>query len=166
MTNDINHEHAPHGSYEHQDMTPRSVFYFLLILAVATVFCVFLLRGVFVLLDRREKASQPQVNPLVTNVPEDTRHVPRGYPQTAFPEPRLEDDERNQLDGILTEEQDRLYTYGWIDQKAGTLHIPIDRAMDLLVQRGLSVRPQNEATSNAENGTTENASRNPAAKRR
>jgi hypothetical protein len=169
MTDDTNHEHA-HGSYERQDMTPKSVLYFLLILGVATIFSVFLLRGVFVLLDRFTKASQPAVNPLVTKVPEDTRHVPRGYPQTAFPEPRLEDDERNQLDGILTEEQDRLYTYGWIDEKAGTLHIPIDRAMDLLVQRGLPLRPQNESASSTENGMTEDARANikadEAAKRR
>lgn len=28
----------------------------------------------------------------------------------------------------------RLQTYGWVDRKAGTVRIPIDRAMDLLVQ--------------------------------
>ena len=165
MTNDINHEHD-HGSYEHQDMMPRNVFYFLLILGLATVFSLFLMRGVFSLLDRREKASQPPVNPLVAKVPEDTRHVAKGYPQTAFPDPRLEEDERNQLGRILTEEQDRLYSYGWIDQKAGTLHIPIDRAMDLLVQRGLPVRPQNEAASNARNDATGSRGENSAAKRR
>lgn len=165
MTNDINHEHD-HGSYEHQDMMPRNVFYFLLILGLATVFSLFLMRGVFSLLDRREKASQPPVNPLVAKVPEDTRHVAKGYPQTAFPDPRLEEDERNQLDRILTEEQDRLYSYGWIDQKAGTLHIPIDRAMNLLVQRGLPVRPQSEAASNARNDATGSMGANSAAKRR
>jgi hypothetical protein len=166
MTNDINHEHA-HGSYEREDMTPRNVLYFLLILGVATVFSLFLLRGFFKLLDRFEKASQPAVNPLVVKVPEDTRHVPRGYPQTAFPEPRLEDDERNQLDGILTEEQDRLYTYGWIDQKAGTVHIPIERAMDLLVQSGLPERSQNgTAASNSKRDVTASTMGKPAAKRR
>jgi hypothetical protein len=165
MSDSPQHGNNDHGSYERRDMTPRSVFYFLLILGVATIFSLFLLRGVFVLLDRMEKASQTPVSPLVSKVPEDTRHVPRGYPQTAFPQPRLETDERNQLDGVLTEEQDRLYSYGWIDQKAGTVHIPIDRAMDLLVQRGLPVRPQNGSAANTENRMTENASANPAAKR-
>jgi hypothetical protein len=28
----------------------------------------------------------------------------------------------------------RLRTWGWIDRKAGTVHMPIDRAMDLVVQ--------------------------------
>jgi len=35
-----------------------------------------------------------------------------------------------------------LNSYDWIDQKAGTVRIPIDRAMQLLAQRGLPTRPQ------------------------
>ena len=33
-----------------------------------------------------------------------------------------------------------LNSYGWVDQKAGVVHIPIDRAMTLLLQRGLPAR--------------------------
>lgn len=142
MTDQPNHVNPAHGTYEHQDMTPRNVLIFLLVLGIGTVISLFILKGVFAYLDRREKASQTPVNPLVRNVPEDTRHVTPGYPATAFPNPRLETDERGQLDPILMTEEDRLYTYGWIDQKAGTMHIPIERAMDLVVQRGLPVRPQ------------------------
>jgi hypothetical protein len=131
-----------HGSFEHQDLQPSGILYFLLALVVATIICLFGLRGLYVYLDHREKALQPEVNPLVTNVPADTRHVAPGYPQTAFPNPKLEEDERGQLNGILTEEEKTLYSYGWVDEKAGTVHIPIERAMDLLVQRGLPVRPQ------------------------
>jgi hypothetical protein len=39
-------------------------------------------------------------------------------------------------------EEKSLYSYGWVDEKAGIVRIPIERAMDLLVQRGLPVRPQ------------------------
>jgi hypothetical protein len=43
-------------------------------------------------------------------------------------------------DAILT-------TYGWVDRKNGIVHIPIDRAMDLLLQRGLPTRaPEQEPT--------------------
>lgn len=38
------------------------------------------------------------------------------------------------------EQEDLLDSYGWVDRKAGIVRIPIDRAMDLLVQRGLPVR--------------------------
>ena len=34
-----------------------------------------------------------------------------------------------------------LYGYGWVDQKAGIAHIPIQRAIDLVAQTGLPSRP-------------------------
>jgi len=40
------------------------------------------------------------------------------------------------------EEDQKLATYDWVDQDAGKVRIPIDRAMDLIVQRGLPVREQ------------------------
>jgi hypothetical protein len=151
MADDTQHGNpAGHGSFEHQDLSPRSIFYFLLILGIATVFCIFLLRGVYEFLDKRERALQPPVNPLITNVPEDTRHVAPGYPQSVFPDPKLEEDERSQLDGIRMAEEKTLYSYGWVNEQQGIVHIPIDRAMDLLVQKGLPVRPQGEANAGKE----------------
>jgi hypothetical protein len=137
---------AANGGYERQDMAPKGVLYFLLGLALATLLCLAGLKGLYAYLDRREKADQPEVNPLVTNVPADTRHIAPGYPQAVFPNPKLEEDERGQLNGILTNEEKILYSYGWVDEKAGTVHIPIERAMDLLVQRGLPVRGQGAAS--------------------
>jgi len=143
MTDETKHETpAGHGGYEHQDLQTSSILYFLLTILVGTAICMGVLRGIFVYLDHREKASQPEVNPLITNVPSDTRHIAPGYPQSAFPNPKLEEDERGQLNGIIANEDNELYSYGWVDEKAGTVHIPIDRAMELLVERGLPVRPQ------------------------
>ena len=156
MSDEFKHENnTGHESFEHQDLKPAGIVYFFLALAVLTVLCMFGLIGLYAYLDHREKASQPEVNPLVAKVPEDTRHVAPGYPQTAFPSPRLEEDERGQLNGIRMEEEKTLYSYGWVDEKAGTVRIPIERAMDLLVQRGLPVRPQGTANdSSATNGAT------------
>jgi hypothetical protein len=144
MTDPTNHENG-HGGYERQDLQVSGILYFLLTIVVVTTLCLFGLRGVFAFLDHREKALQPAVNPLVTNVPTDTRHVAPGYPQGVFPNPKLEEDERGQLNGIRLEEEKTLDSYGWVDEKAGTVRIPIDRAMDLLVQRGLPVRAENMA---------------------
>jgi hypothetical protein len=169
MSNENNKHENPdaHGNYERQDLQPAGIIYFLLALAVVTVACILGLRGLYTYLDRREKSSQPDVNPLVTNVPEDTRHVSRGYPQSAFPNPKLEEDERGQLNDIRTNEEKELYSYGWVDEKAGTLHIPIERAMDLIVQRGLPAQPQAEtgdgsvakAQSNQQSGKTQGPSK-------
>jgi hypothetical protein len=146
MTDETKHETpAGHGGYERQDLQTSSILYFLLTILAATAICMGVLRGVFVYLDHREKASQPAVNPLATNIPADTRHIAPGYPQSAFPSPKLEEDERGQLYGIIINEENELYSYGWVDEKAGTVHIPIEQAMDLIVQRGLPVRPQGAA---------------------
>jgi hypothetical protein len=144
MIDETQHENtAGHGGFERQDLQPSGILYFLLALVVMLLVCIFALVGVFDFLDHREKVLQPAVNPLLTNVPADTRHVPPGYPQSAFPNPRLEEDERGQLDGITLEQEKTLYSYGWVDEKGGAVRIPIERAMDLIVQRGLPVRSQN-----------------------
>ena len=150
MTDEIKHENATgHGGYEHQDLQSSGVLYFYLGLAVVVLICILGLRGLYAYLDHRAKASEPPVNPLITNVPADTRHIAPGYPQSAFPNPKLEEDERGQLNGIIINEDKDLYSYGWVDEKAGTVRIPIERAMELIAQRGLPVRPQGEAGSAA-----------------
>jgi hypothetical protein len=166
----MNNETSKHGNseehetYEHQDLRAAGIFYFLLTLVVVTVLCMFGLKGLYAFLDHRERATQSAVNPLVKSVPEDTRHVPPGYPQAAFPTPRLEVDERGQLNGIRLEQDDALYSYGWVDEKAGTVHIPIERAMDLLAQRGLPVRSQGEADEGAAGQAETNKSKGVAKK--
>ena len=37
-------------------------------------------------------------------------------------------------------EQDRLNSYGWVDEGGRVVHIPIERAMDVVVEQGLPVR--------------------------
>ena len=78
----------------------------------------------------------------MTNAPADTRRIPKDYPQGAFPNPKLEEDERGQLNNVRLKEEETLASYGYIDKNAGTVRIPIDRAMDLIAQRGLPVRSQ------------------------
>ena len=147
-----------HGSYEHQDLQVSGVLYFFLALVVVVALCIFGLRGFYAFLDHRERVTQPAVNPLVTNVPEDTRHVAPGYPQSAFPNPKLEEDERGQLNNISMNVEKELYSYGWVDEKAGTVHIPIERAMDLIAQRGLPVRGQGGTDgATAKTGKTQSA---------
>ena len=146
MSDPVKHESTPsHGSYERQDISARGIFYFIAGLLAATLLISLLLSGLYRILDKRFEAGQPPVNPLAANVPKDTRQVPPQYPETAFPDPRLETDERTQLYSIRIAEERKLNSYGWVDEKAGTVHIPIERAMELLAQRGLPLRPQSGA---------------------
>jgi hypothetical protein len=63
---------------------------------------------------------------------EDVRMLP--------PEPRLQVFAPKDLKQYKAEQGEILNSYGWVDQKAGVVRIPIDRAMDILVQKGLPVR--------------------------
>jgi hypothetical protein len=139
------------GGFERQDISASGVLYFFLAMAVGTLVVVFFLVGVFDVLDKRSNAKQAPPNPLAANVPadKDTRHIPKEYEIKAFPEPRLENDERSQLLGIITAQEQTLNSYGWADENSKTVRIPIDRAMELLAQRGLPVH-QPGATENSE----------------
>ena len=135
------------GGYERQDIGVAPILYFLLGLAVAGLLVYFVVNGIYSYLEKQSEAQQTPVSPLVTNAPTDTRKLPTDYGdylKQSFPSPQLEIDERNQLDKIRIEEEQTLNTYDWVDEKGGTVRIPIDRAMDLLAQRGLPVRTQTE----------------------
>jgi hypothetical protein len=140
-----------HGDYERSDIGVSGILYFLAGLALAGLVTYFIVDGLYHFLDRRSAETQTPVSPLVTNAPADTRHIQKDYPQSAFPDPKLEEDERGQLNGIRLTEEQTLSSYDYIDQKAGTVRIPIDRAMDLIAQRGLPVRAQGASTEAASN---------------
>jgi hypothetical protein len=56
--------------------------------------------------------------------------------------PRIEEHPAETLQDLRTHENKVLNSYGWVDKKAGVVHMPIDRAMDLVLQRGLPVRKE------------------------
>jgi hypothetical protein len=60
------------------------------------------------------------------------------------PDPRLQPDPRAQLRALRAYETTRLETYGWVDKNAKITHIPIERAMRLVADKGLPVRPAAE----------------------
>jgi hypothetical protein len=63
--------------------------------------------------------------------------------QTLPPSPRLQVEPALDLKQLRQGEDEKLNSYGWVDQKAGIARIPIDRAMDLLLAKGLPVRGEN-----------------------
>jgi hypothetical protein len=127
--------------FEREDLSASGVFAFLLGLALAGILIYFILNGMYRYLDAYQKRNQPAQNPLAAQGEVNTRVV---TPADAakFPQPRLETNERIEINGFRLQEEQTLNRYGWVDQKAGVVHIPIDRAMQLLAQRGLPTRPQ------------------------
>jgi hypothetical protein len=155
MTEPIKHgSSTAHGGYERRDISAAGVLYFLAALAAMGLLTHFVVIGVYSYLEKNSRAHEAPVSPLVTNVPEDTRHLPPEYKtddegrdyekylRKNFPAPQLETDEITQLDKVRLGEAQILSTYEYVDKNAGTVRIPIDRAMELIAQRGLPVRSQ------------------------
>jgi hypothetical protein len=65
-----------------------------------------------------------------------------------FPTPRLQIDNGDQDLANLHEREDLLLDhYSWVDESKGTVRIPIERAMELIAQRGLPVAANPYASS-------------------
>jgi hypothetical protein len=167
MSTEPNHENsAGNSDYEHSDIGAAAILYFLAGLAVALLLAYFVVDGLYHYLDKRSEAEQAPVNPMVTTAPADTRRIPKDYPNEAFPDPKLEEDERGQLNGIRLKEEQTLSTYDYVDKNAGTVRIPIERAMDLIAQRGLPTRAQGAGMQAAMAQPTQSQSANPPAKKK
>ena len=73
---------------------------------------------------------------------------PLSYSREPTPEPRLSVEPGEELKSLRSEEDAMLKSYGWIDRDKGVVHIPIDRAIEILAERGLPARPaKNEPAS-------------------
>lgn len=53
------------------------------------------------------------------------------------PEPRLEQNPERDGTRIVAEATERVEGYGWVQQRDGIAHIPIERSMELLLEKGI-----------------------------
>jgi hypothetical protein len=146
--------HNPDTAHETVDISMRGIVSFVILLAVVTLAIQGAMYGVFRVFDRMEAASDSGVPPLAT-------------PANQAPaDPRLQTTPWADLKTLHAQESSYLHGYGWIDQPAGVAHISIDRAKELLLQRGLPVRPgpvdSTEGTSFAATGESSGGRNLPA----
>jgi hypothetical protein len=117
---------TPRG-YEESDARLRPVLTFGAGLAVFALVVLLAMAGMFGYFARRQARWDRPLPPVAaTPVP------PVG--------PRLQTAPARDLKDMRWTEELQLSTYGWVDKEAGIVRIPIDRAMDLLAERGLPVR--------------------------
>lgn len=64
--------------------------------------------------------------------------------RTLPPSPELEPVPHVLLETYLAREKNELNGYGWIDRSQGIVHIPVDRAIELILKQGLPVRSSEE----------------------
>lgn len=118
--------------YEHSDIRPRVVLggAAALLVVVATV----------VVAITTFEASVTGIQPRI-GAPDELIQGLQGGPAPTPPAPRLEAQAGQTLAPYLEAERQKLSTYRWVDRQTGVVSIPIERAMDLVVEQGLPVRP-------------------------
>jgi hypothetical protein len=134
-----NHAHHGEGEYEHQDLSSAAIFGFLIALVVLGVLIQFVISGTLHLFEKYNAGHQPRQNPLVQPQTETRKVTPATIER--FSQPRLEDNERRELRDFREHEIQTLNSYG-VDPSTGATRIPIEQAMQLIVQRGLPTKPQ------------------------
>jgi hypothetical protein len=141
MTDKVHFDGHNEDEFEREDLGAKPIIIFLVALVIGCLVVALLLKGMYSYLDKYETQHQPAQSPLVQQTTADTRTVQPGD-ITKFPQPRLETHETVEVDAFRLQEAQTLHSYGWVDEQAGVVRIPIDRAMELLAQRGLPTRPQ------------------------
>jgi hypothetical protein len=118
-------------SYEKEDADTRAVIRAGILLGLATLVASALVLFLFRWLAEREARGDAPPPPMASSM----------KPGRVPPAPRLQALPARDLAAARAEEEQVLTTYGWVDQRAGTVHIPIEEAMRLLAQRGEPALP-------------------------
>jgi hypothetical protein len=124
----------PEVGRERSDVNVRAIAGFaagLVILALAAHV------ALYWLLKHYEKRAAGSTTPMIA--PSAGREIP--------PPPRLQVSPQADLAELRAAEERQLGSYGWIDKERKIARIPIDRAMELISQRGLPAREKPEAES-------------------
>jgi hypothetical protein len=119
---DENNKHQP--GFENSDVNVFAVGKFAVGLVLVTILAMGLIVLVFNVLKTMEGGEAKAVDPT-----------------KSFPEPRLQKNPIPDLKAVRAAEEETLTTYGWVDQQKGVVRIPIAQAIDLVVKKGLPVRP-------------------------
>jgi len=119
-------DEQPKHSHETRDASIRNLLIFAAGLSLLVIAGLVVSRWVFRFFVGRQGLGPP-ASPF-----ENVRTLP--------PEPRLQVTAPTDLKHYKAAQDGALKSYGWVDRQAGVVRIPVERAMDILVQRGFPVR--------------------------
>jgi len=130
------------AGYEKRDANAKWIFGIVAFLLVSGLIMHFVLAGV---MERLGKTPYPTDELNGTRRGAETRAQARNVPH-------LQIMSKEELTEFRTKEEAELNSYGWINRTSGVVRIPVQRAMDLLLQRGL---PTRSGTNQIETGASE-----------
>jgi hypothetical protein len=138
------HGHDPHGhgheQVESSALAPKPILLFLLILFVATAFVFVIVKGLDFGLKKLDESKQGQA---ATQVETQGRQLPPGPLLQGAPG---KDDKPSLLpledmEKVRKETNQMINSYGWVDKPGGIARIPINRAKDMIAEKGLAALP-------------------------
>jgi hypothetical protein len=127
-------------AHETSDVDLRAILAFAGIVALVTIVCAVIVWGLFDVIASQAAARDPKMSPLAipaTQMPHSTTGSPFFG---SAPQPQLITNEPAVLRTLRQTEDRSLHEYGWIDQKGGVAHVPIEQAKKLIAERGLPSR--------------------------
>jgi hypothetical protein len=139
MSNDADLEYGPTppgSAYEHTDVAPGVAYNFAIWLGVAMLVSGAIVYGTFWYLEGRS-----------ATLDQSSRTYPLAVGQSQDPPaPRLQVQPFKDVWELKNSQGSALNSYGWVDKASGVVHIPIQRAMQITLERGLPVRDTDPAS--------------------
>ena len=139
----------PGAKYEHTDIDVDVSRKFAMWLFVSMLASFGIVYGTFWFFEGREQAASAaaQKYPLAVSVHKEP------------PGPNLQKQPFKDIYTLRQGENEKLSSYGWVDKDGGVTRIPIDRAMEVLLQRGFPSRAEggdalNVVTEDSSSGRT------------
>lgn len=124
------------ATHEHKDADVIGLLMIAGLLFLILGICFFVCWGILHVFNREGDARQRR------------QRAPRAEQVAESPRPRLLVHPGSEREKLQKAEQTKLDSYGWVDRSAGIARIPISRAMQLIVERGLpEVAPVKHACS-------------------
>jgi hypothetical protein len=113
--------------HETTDADVKPILWFLVGLALMILVAMVGMTFLFNALQNHYQRAGVEMNPVI-----DVNQIP--------PNPRLQPDPAEELAEIRGWEDKTLHNYEWIDEETGAFRIPIERAMEIIVETGLPAR--------------------------
>jgi hypothetical protein len=139
----------PGAQYEHSDIDTSVGYKFALWLVVAMLISAAIVYGTFWFFEGRQTSTDALTQ----------RYPLAAGREKAPPAPNLQTQPFQDIYNLRKGEAAKLESYGWVDKEGGIARIPIDRAIELTIQRGLPTRSEggngvNVVTQDSSSGRT------------
>jgi len=135
-------EQSMSAGYEERDVSARRLLYFLAAVGAILILSGLALHSLFEHFVRSTGESSVVARPFANDHP-----IP--------PEPRLQSAPESDRALYLASQQESLTTYGVVDREKGIVRIPIERAMQLVLQQGLPTRAAKDTAARTSAGATD-----------